>query len=202
MSISSAVLAAATIGVMVIDTGFTPNSKVTHNVVYEKKEVSTHGTPVIYTMLRGVCEDVVVYVCGYTTELSEGVMLNCLSKADNLGVKYINISFNGSQYESKKERTLIKKLVDKGVKFTIASGNDGLNLDTSPRYPQSYAKEYNNIYVVGGRDLDKANTGEYVIKDISTKIIDAEGSVRIGTSFAAPKYMNKLLRQECERRLR
>jgi hypothetical protein len=186
------------IAVMVIDTGYNPSKEVKHRVVTERADVYNHGTVVVDTMLKGVCSNVIVYMCGYTFNLTEEIMLDCLNKADQLGVKFINISYSGSSEPSKKEKSMIKKLVDKGVKFTLSSGNDSIDLDKHPKYPQNYAKEFKNIYVVGGKGLKKANTGSFVIDNLSTVAITRDGWIKVGTSFSAPRYMNKLLKQECK----
>jgi len=198
MIISSSILSSI-VSVMVIDTGYNPSEEIKHRVVTEKADVYNHGTVVVDTMLRGVCPNVVVYMCGYTNNLTEEIMLDCLNKADKLGVKFINISYSGSSESSKKEKKMIKKLVDKGVKFTISSGNESIDLDKHPKYPQNYAKEFKNIYVVGGKDLKKANTGSFVINNLSAATITRDGWIKVGTSFSAPKYMNKLLKQECNK---
>jgi hypothetical protein len=185
------------IPVMVIDTGYNPNVDTKHKIIYEKTAVSDHGTFVVNTMLEDVCSNVVIYMCGYTLNLTEDIMLDCLNKADRWGVKYINISYSGVKKPSEKEKKLIKKLVNKGVKFTLASGNDGIDLDKQPKYPQNYAKEFKNIYVVGDKNFKLANKGSFVIDNLPAVSIKYKGRAKIGTSYSAPRYMNKLLKQEC-----
>jgi len=197
-------MAATTIGVMVIDTGFTPNAYVKHTVVHtEGAEKVPHGTKVVYAMLNSgdeVCKQVVVFMCGESNLFKPEVVIDCLQKADQLGVRYVNMSFSGSKDKSLAEEQAIKKLIDKGVQFTISSGNSSLDLDKVKLYPQEYAKKYNNITIVGAKDLEVANTGSFVVTKYSGKLEYVDGSVHKGTSYSSPRHMNKLLHNECKRR--
>lgn len=200
--ISSLVLSSA-INVMVIDTGYTYQPDIKHRVVFEPdKEKTLHGSVVVRTMLTSeyeVCPQVRVFLCGYSDKFPEPLVVQCLKEAKELGVRFINMSFSGAPKPNMSEHTAIKDLASLGTKFTVSSGNQSLNLDTVDVYPQSYSKTVKGMYVIGAFDVSKANRGSWVISNYSGKV-KYQDREHVGTSYAAPRYMAKLLNEECRKR--
>lgn len=73
-------------------------------------------------------------------------------------VNIVNISINSSRFKNDKELMLLTELTNKKT-VVMSAGNDGDNLDLSPRYPVSY--NLPKLIKVGGRHI-KANFGSVV----------------------------------------
>lgn len=203
MIISSMLIKALSISVMVIDTGYTPLPNIKQNIVHDtnKQETPHHGSKVIHTMLKTkeLCPNITVQVCGYESSFSDETIIKCLELADRMGVQYINISVEGKDTESRRETSIIKTLTNKGVHVVLAAGNRGKNLDLETVYPQVYGKVIDNLHVVSAPDVEVANRASWTINNISG-VLYWEDTKHKGTSFSAPRYMNMLLDSECKRR--
>jgi subtilisin family serine protease len=203
MIISTMLIKALSITVMVIDTGYTPMSDIKQKIVFDesKKETTHHGSKVIRTMLKHkeLCTNITVHVCGYETNFSDATIIKCLELADKMGVDFVNISINGKDIESRRETSAIKTLTNKGVHIVMASGNESKQLDTQMVYPQVYGKVVDNLHVVSAYDVEIANRANWTINNVSG-VIYWEGVRFRGTSFSAPRYMNMLLDRECNQR--
>lgn len=206
-------LALAQTKVMVVDTGFVPTEYTTHKVT---SFVSTdsfkgvgHGTAVTHTLLYGdiidgkptskLCKEVEVEICGYTTYYAPDVLISCLDRAIEKKFNYINMSIGGGPFTTQAERKAFISAADKGVVIVISSGNGKLDLDKSCIYPQCLAKEHKNIIAVGS-DTGEYTTGSFVKRAEAWAYAPTSAGkvVRFaGTSFAAPKYLNRLLRDKC-----
>jgi hypothetical protein len=209
-------MAQAQIKVMVIDTGFVPTPYTKHKVVaFSNKDDFRgvgHGTAVTHTLLYGdiiegkatseVCDKVEVEICGYTHLLTADAVMPCLTRAKEKGFDYVNLSTGGVLVYSKDERDLFKKVAESGIKIVMSSGNNSLDLDKVCTYPQCYANDHPNIIVVGSSD-GTLTTGSFVKKGEawSYSTTNTGKVVRfVGTSFAAPKYINQMLLQRCPKK--
>ena len=199
MIISNMLIKAATIiPVMIIDSGFAPHETIKHRVeLLSHSSKPLHGTIVTSLIVEDTCQNVKVYVCPIEDNAHTFKVQDCLSMASKLNVEYINMSFNGGDDRHLRELSQIKNLSDKGVILVASSGNQGLDLDKSPRYPQSWAKDIHNFFLIGAYDVKSANIGHNVLKDFSG-VVEWEGGYYHGTSFSAPRYVNKLLKSRCE----
>jgi subtilisin family serine protease len=169
-----------------------------------------HGTAVVHTLLyrdfidgkptAPVCSSVEVEICGYTDKLTEDVTIPCLERATQYGFKYVNISVGGSLVASEEERKAMLKAAEAGVTVVISAGNDiNSNLDKVCTYPQCFAKLHKNIIAVGSND-GSFTQGSFLKREEawSYTVTNAGTVARFsGTSFAAPKYINRLLIKEC-----
>lgn len=206
-------LALAQTKVMVVDTGFVPTEHTKHKVVSFASTDSFkgvgHGTAVTHTLLYGdiingkptskVCDSVEVEICGYTTYYAPDVLISCLDRAVEKKFNYVNMSIGGDPFTTKAERKAFINAANKGIVIVIASGNGKLDLDKSCIYPQCLAKEHKNIIAVGS-DTGEYTTGSFVKKEKAWAYAPtSKGEVVLfyGTSFAAPKYINRLLRDKC-----
>ena len=197
MIISSVLVAAASIiPVMIIDTGFEPTPEVSHRVIVDQdRNNPEHGTIVTYLAVKDTCHNVVVHLCAIGTTAEARTVKNCLTKALESDIKYINMSFNGDKIKYPDEYHLINKLTKKSVQIVMSSGNQSLNLDDTPMYPQSWL--FPHFTIVGANDVPVANKGKFVVSNISG-VVSFKGKLFMGTSFSSPRYLNKLLKKHCE----
>ncbi|MEY2879572.1 MAG: hypothetical protein RLZZ15_1952 [Verrucomicrobiota bacterium] len=118
----------------------------------------------------------------------------CVDYAIANGAHVINCSFGGTSF-SQTFFTALKAARDAGVIVVCAAGNDGLNNDTSPHYPASYALD--NLVSVGNSDptdfysfsSDYGGLVELFAPGTSITSLDLTATgqtVRSGTSMAAP----------------
>lgn len=203
MIISSMLIKALSISVMVIDTGYTPLPNIKQTIVYDtnKQEIPHHGSKVVHLMLKTkeLCPNIIVQVCGYESSFSDETIIKCLELASRMGVQFINISIEGKDTESRRETSIIKTLTNKGVHVVLAAGNRSKNLDQEMVYPQVYGKVIDNLHVISAPDVEVANRAPWTINNISG-VVYWEGFKYKGTSFSTPRYMNMLLDNECKRR--
>lgn len=113
-------------------------------------------------------------------------------------IKYLNLSLGGNAYESR-EKSYLFGFLKKGMTLTVASGNDGINLDThGGYYPACYKKEYpgENFHVV--RAYLGSNYGSIVTDKASGLLVDPEiPGVRAlsGSSQATAQIMAEILKR-------
>jgi hypothetical protein len=210
----SVLIQAAPIKVMVIDTGFTKSSYTAHKVHAQGNDTHArgHGTAVVHTLLYGgftkegkaispVCNDVEVYMCGNTSNFPKEVLTKCFTEALNSGIKYMNLSMGGTGRFYPEEYELLKQLTERGVNVVISAGNDRENLNEKTIYPQGYSLTLKNVKVIGAYDVRVTNYGWWVDIGYSGIVVAPNNTGALtqhsGTSFASPKYLNKLLREEC-----
>lgn len=175
-----------------------------------------HGSHVAALTLYGLdnsklCNRVELYSC----RVNPYSVKYCLEQAENLGVKYVNISLAG-RVPVYSEAKALKAAVNSGMIITVAAGNSNHRLDVYPEYPAAYALnfldvEYNfnntgiNIIVVGSLDRsgNKAKSSNYadgIIYERGDEVTSpVNGDTISGTSFASPVHMHKLLQQECNK---
>lgn len=111
-----------------------------------------------------------------------------ISKDDT--IKYVNISMNG--YESDREElNMIEKLTQKGIKFTVAAGNEKkfIGKGHCEQFPACYKlfiTKPNNFQVVGAIG-NFSNYGPIVDATVNSSI-ESLGLVKRGTSQASASY--------------
>lgn len=161
---------------------------------------SFHGVPVSKLAVKDTDYCVVMLkwcdkACHGETTQEENAYLSTLKILILLNAKYINISMSGSQYSSK-EKYLLEELLNKGAIITVSSGNKGRDLSNNCNvYPACYF-DHPNYKVVGS--LDKNNK----IAPYSNygKIVkyweNGDYEDKYGTSFAAPRILNKIIKGE------
>lgn len=198
--------------VVIIDSGLTPelqNSNLLCNdkpfLNYTKspnKDVeSFHGSNVFLLASKNVspysyCFTIVKI---FPLDYSYSYIINeALSTVASLKPKYINMSFGGLTDKYESEEQLIKEMLGK-AKITIAAGNNSLDLSNNCNYyPACYFPKFSNIYVVGaesnGIKALYTNYGEPVRYYEDGASYCYGGQCLNGTSFSAPKVLNKLLR--------
>lgn len=117
--------------------------------------------------------------------------LKIAQKIPNL--KYINMSLS-IPYDYSDEKEVIQALLDRGVTFSIAAGNESADLNLfCDRYPACYFKNNAQFHVLGALNETTntkesySNYGDYVTNWEKVK----PGG---GTSSAAAIFTNKLIR--------
>ncbi|MBI5838025.1 MAG: S8 family serine peptidase [Candidatus Eisenbacteria bacterium] len=126
---------------------------------------------------------------GSGTQIAAGVVY-----AVDSGARILNLSVSGEDF-STPLRDALAYARDRGALAVLAAGNDGANLDVSPRYPASF--DLDNLVVVGASDL--ADTLLLFSGRGSRVTLSAPGieiwttkrgggyEAASGTSFAAPQ---------------
>ena len=104
---------------------------------------------------------------------------------------YVNISMNGV-FKDDVEYRLIDHMTSKGIKFTIAAGNESKEISRvrCDQYPACYKfilNKPNNFYVIGAYD-SYSNWGSIVDVRVSGTV-ESLGVIKRGTSQAAASYM-------------
>jgi len=113
--------------------------------------------------------------------------------------KYVNISMNGTLHDTT-EFKLINYLTNKGVKFTIAAGNESKQITKGncDQYPACYkllVDKPQNYYVVGAINASYSNYGSVV--DVQVEgTISSLGIIKRGTSQAAASYAATIINSD------
>jgi len=125
---------------------------------------------------------------GRGADLATGVLY-----AVNAGARILNLSLSGTD-RSTALYDAIAYARDHGVLVVVSAGNDGVNLDTSPRYPAAF--DLDNLVAVAATDrfdalLSASNRGSRVLlaapgHDILTTRWGGGYTKELGTSFSAP----------------
>lgn len=105
-------------------------------------------------------------------------------------IKYVNISMNGDS-NSKEELSMIEKLTQKGIKFTVAAGNEKkfIGKGHCEQFPACYKlfiTKPNNFQVVGAIG-NFSNYGP-IVDVVVNGTIESLGLVQRGTSQAAASF--------------
>lgn len=98
---------------------------------------------------------------GYTGGAAAAIDYATMMKNKGINVVAINCSFGGLSYNPSNIDSAIKRASDSGISVILAAGNDGVDLDISPRYPGNI--NYTNTITVGSInvDLSWANYSSY-----------------------------------------
>lgn len=127
------------------------------NSVYDSFEEDSHGTYVASIIgapknefgILGVSPNVTIVPLKFmSTEYGGNTSdaIRAIEYAKNLGVKVINCSWAGEEYN----KALKLAMKRSKILFVCASGNQGRNIDVSPMYPASF--DLDNIITVGAID--------------------------------------------------
>jgi subtilisin family serine protease len=126
--------------VMEVDTGIDYSVRSISKHVpdeYKSQEYSDtmrHGTNIAGIILDGVCDNVVLIPCRYTSPGNEGDnkdrFIGCLEKAYDMDVDLVNVS-GGGEDPYKDELAAMKKLASKKIIVVAAAGNDGKKISVS-----------------------------------------------------------------------
>ena len=112
------------------------------------------------------------------------------------GVKYLNLSLNGS-FPDSLEREALQVLLNRGVKISVAAGNSKEYLSYGCHsYPSCYDFNHKNFHVVGGTGVSASNFGPVVNYWEDGYRISAGGITMSGTSQACAVHTSKLIRKE------
>ena len=125
-----------------------------------------------------------------------------LIKALELKVDYINYS-GGGLVPDESERIVVERILNSGIKFFAAAGNERSVLSVRPYYPAMYDSR---IYVAGatddrGRIIASSNRGfgvdKYLVGQNVMSILPGNRVGQMtGTSQATPLYLTQVLKQE------
>lgn len=173
------------------------------------EDVHNHGTHVFDTITRHASGNYCLIVVKYAHTNEDEVQitinnyLQAFQYATTLGASIINISGGGQNYLEAEKLMILR---NKSIKFIVAAGNDGANLDLSAYYPGSYGLP--NITVVGSRDANGRKSlfsnygsvvthwenGERVLAKVPCKngLCELEDS---GTSMATAIKTGKLIHE-------
>lgn len=110
--------------------------------------VDSHGTHVSGIVaadhdegpIEGIAPQAEIIPASFLNEAGEGDLfgaLRALNYAAAQGAKVINASWGGPRCSQSLRDTLLK-LSDQDILISVAAGNDGLDLDTSPDYPAAF----------------------------------------------------------------
>jgi thermitase len=147
--------------------------------------------------IAGVCWSGSLVAVKFMNSQGQGSLSKAVAGIEyaiDAGAKIINCSF-GSSESSKALKDEIEKAQDKGVLLTVAAGNNGQNIDTTPEYPAGYTN--GNLLVVaaststdtlasfsnfGAKNVDLAAPGDNIV----STYLNGTYHVLSGTSMAAP----------------
>lgn len=222
------------ITVLIIDTG----AQITHPALNgfkincptaaDCKDQVGHGTGITSLILNGelnakwksdekVCDRVKVEVCNYEPGLADDRYFECLKRALELKPFIINYSSVGN-LPSLAEYLFISQILENGTKYVVATGNEGLNLLESPKYPIMYMfpnklagvyktlKPLTGITAVGAHTTEggrwiSSNTVPGMVTErgvsVRTALQHDQFGIVTGTSASAALHTHKLLLQEC-----
>lgn len=136
-------------------------------------------------------------------DIARGINYVIGLKNAGMNIVAINMSYSSSEY-SFIEASAINSAKAAGILCVCAAGNDGINIDTTPRYPAAYP--YDNIISVGAItstgaiadysnfgatsvDLFAPGSGIYTTRSLrgaSPAILTSDYIAVDGTSYAAP----------------
>ena len=147
-----------------------------------------HANSMVYTLKSYVShrDACVVDIRYYDSNLSNKTNINNYLKSLKFlldkepGIINLSIDGGGFYYE---ENKLLRLLVLKGFKISIAAGNQGINLDKHCEiYPACYFKNGNNNVRISTNHSIKSNSGKFITHtDFETK----------GTSYSAAATTGK-----------
>lgn len=149
-----------------------------------------HGTKVVDLIVRNSNSNnfcLVIYKF-FTRKLefnSNEALISALKEIKTQRIPVANLSLSGAGYIGEEEEEFAK---NKFTIFVVAAGNDGVNLDDSPRYPASY--EFTNVWAVGA--LDKYTNQKLKISNYGKRVRHWEKES--ATSYATAVKTGKLIR--------
>lgn len=207
-----------TIKVLIIDTGVDLSHEEISSHVKEPFnpvdyiDYSVHGTAMASLILKDTCQEVELISCNYyPSHNSYDDSNSCFYKALSENVQYVNFSSSG-KHQNDEERELLRELSNKGVVVVVAAGNDGLNLTKTGKCEGSYPACYlfKHMYIVQNIEqngklheksnyLKNKNARKEMGMDVSVLFPRGQYGKISGTSPAAAKFTNRLLKQKCKK---
>lgn len=204
---------ADSIKVMVIDTGINGNDYHLKPYIKEQfnqnyKDINGHGTHIAGLVTQDTCSRVELISCKFFEENQKADMnkyMNCLHKAIDLKVNFINFSAVGYKV-NKIERNLLKKLTKAGTVVVVAAGNNSKDLkDKCEYFPACYKMK--NLITVGALDHEskKLSISNYNIPNMVWELGENVPSLGLsgttafmtGSSQATAIRTNRLIKQKC-----
>lgn len=164
-------------------------------------DVVGHGTNVTSIIVKNLnpkTHCIVIIKWFHNDKAHLSAVSPAITKAIEDKVSYINMSLSGYAYDAQ-EFYSIQKALDLGIVVVVAAGNNGKNLGVKcDIYPACYPINNKNYYVVANFvddvRFDSSNFGGPVNAFENGVNINAGGYVMTGTSQAAAKFMNDLLK--------
>lgn len=199
------------LNIFVIDSGISYKypSINRHLTTFDPNLIDTHshGTHVTSTILQGACPQVRITPCKYyykkDKERTGREYKRCIDKMIDIKYDIIHISGGGNEYIDY-EYQQFRKLLKINTLVVAAVGNEGKNLTLYPFYPAMH--KLRNIIPVGnlghsGRPSYTSNWDTGIRWEIGENVLahGLNGLVeKSGTSMAAAKFTNRLVRQFCK----
>jgi len=157
------------------------------------KDNSGHGTNVAGLIVKnaGSANYCLIIIKFYSRHYEYNLLsyIKAIRYAHSIKPDIINLSAGGAEPMSI-EKFYIKSILNKGIKFIAAAGNEGKNLDKGCTYfPACYDKR---IWVVSAKDFKAANQGKIVDVHINGREKSAFGQVRTGTSQSTAIFTGKV----------
>jgi major intracellular serine protease len=163
----------------------------------DKSVVDTHGHG---TNIAGLiknkagkskyCIIVIRFYSNGAGDLSKA-FIRSLEYAYILKPDILNLS-GGGLFSDKRERLIIKRILDKGIIVNAAAGNESLNLDNNCLYyPACYDKRIN---VIGAKNVPQSNYGKIVDYTINGKDRKAFGITLSGTSQSTAIFTGLMIK--------
>lgn len=163
-----------------------------------------HGTNIAGLVARGLdtkkqCITVIKYydtdTNPYNGQANDISLINSWNYLLQLEAKWVNMSFVGEIYVTQ-EYTVIKTLLDRGVKVAVAAGNEKLDFNIKcERFPACYKFNSPNFYVVGAYDVEQSNfNGPVNVLEAGWNQRGHFGSIATGSSQATANGMAKIIK--------
>jgi hypothetical protein len=163
-----------------------------------------HGTNIAGLVARGLdttkqCITVIKYydtdTDPYNGQKDDIALVNSWNYLLQVNAKWVNMSFVGEIYVPQ-EYTVIKTLLDRGVKVAVAAGNEKLDLSIKcERFPACYKFNSPNFYVVGAYDVIQSNfNGPVNVLDAGRNQRGHFGPMASGSSQATANVMSKIIK--------
>lgn len=206
---------AKSIVVLEIDSGISLSHQFIKNHVkkenwnnYNYQDDHGHGSHIAGIIISGTCEEVELKSCRYFNLFQYPddrlkAYMDCLKLAIKIKPDIINFS-SGGESEDNEELKLLKQLK---MPIVVAAGNDKHDLKMFKYYPASY--DLTNIIAVGnlnqnGTQNSTSNYGKKnMVWEVGTEIYSSLPGGKMGrmtgTSQAAAKRTNRILRQMCRK---
>lgn len=125
---------------------------------------------------------------------SEYRVIRAIEEAVRVHAKYINLSLAGSG-TNPEEQIIVNTALDAGAVLVIAAGNDSCNLSKEcDVYPACYPILHPNFHVVASTTRDAHSNYGGPVTDWALGFADVDGERVYGTSFAAPRVLNRLIK--------
>lgn len=165
---------------------------------FDKQDVNGHGSHIVHIIGSRINAKKFCIV-SYKVYHDKGGLaifrntMKALKDINKQSFKYVNISMAG-EINSIFEFVELKKMTDKGIKISVAAGNEGKDLDkVCDVYPACYIKNIkSNYYVVSAKDTSNSNIGKFTIKEKGKNVM-SYGGVMSGSSQATAIWTSKLI---------